>query len=212
MRVDSESRSDRKRRTIVDVATKVFLDNGFDCATMDDVAQLAAVSKPTLYRYFNDKEHLFAEVVRSTTREIDEVVRLVADTLADNPDAQEGLVRLACRMFESLLDPQLISLRRLVIANAGRFPDVGREWYEQGFQRVLNTLSKCFERLAERKQLRLSDPLLAANHFVGLLLWIPLNNAMFTGRVPVTTRRTIEDQARAAVRVFFDGYGTRAGA
>jgi len=48
---------------------------------MDDVSQLAIVSKPTLYRYFNDKEHLFAEVVPSTTREIDEVARLVADTL-----------------------------------------------------------------------------------------------------------------------------------
>jgi TetR/AcrR family transcriptional repressor of mexJK operon len=74
-----------------------------------------------------------------------------------------------------------LRLRRLVIANADRVPELGFTWFERGFGRVLATLATCFDRLAERQLLHLDDPLLAANHFSGLLLWIPVNQAMFTG-------------------------------
>ena len=72
METNSESRSDRKRKTLLLAATKVFLDKGYDCTSMDDVAAKAAVSKPTVYKYFSDKERLFAEIVRATTGEIDD--------------------------------------------------------------------------------------------------------------------------------------------
>ncbi|MFE1751896.1 TetR/AcrR family transcriptional regulator C-terminal domain-containing protein [Streptomyces anandii] len=71
------------------------------------------------------------------------------------------------------------------IANA--FPDLGANWYEQGFQRVLATLADTFHRLADRGPLRIDDLLLAANQFSGLLLWIPVNKAMFHGS-PITHR------------------------
>src|SRR5882724_10711396 len=137
MEAEGESRSARKRRTIVEAAASVFLEKGYDCTTMDDVATLAAVSKPTVYKYFSDKERLFAEVVRATTDEVDGLVRIVADTLADTRDVEKGLAELARRFMASLMQPQVLRLRRLVIANADRFPDVGRIWYEQGFERVL---------------------------------------------------------------------------
>jgi TetR/AcrR family transcriptional repressor of mexJK operon len=206
MEANPESRSDRKRKALLLAATEVFLDQGYDGTSMDDVAAKAAVSKPTVYKYFSDKEQLFAEIVRATTGQIDDLVRLVVETMADQRGLEAGLTVLARRFITALMQPQVLRLRRLVIANADRFPDVGRNWYEQGFERVLATLATSFQSLADRKVLKLDDPLLAANHFVGLLLWIPVNKAMFTGDHDAAPDE-LERYAVEAVRAFLTGYG-----
>jgi TetR/AcrR family transcriptional repressor of mexJK operon len=211
MEANPESRSDRKRKALLLAATEVFLDQGYDGTSMDDVAAKAAVSKPTVYKYFSDKEQLFAEIVRATTGQIDDLVRLVVETMADQRGLEAGLTVLARRFITALMQPQVLRLRRLVIANADRFPDVGRNWYEQGFERVLATLATSFQSLADRKVLKLDDPLLAANHFVGLLLWIPVNKAMFTGDHHATPDE-LERYVVAAVRVFLTGYGSSSSA
>jgi len=206
MTMNSESRSDRKRKTLLLAATAVFLEKGYDGTSMDDVAARAEVSKPTVYKYFSDKEHLFAEIVRATTDQIDDLVRVVVETMDGQADVNTGLAVLAHRFINALMQPHVLRLRRLVIANADRFPDVGRSWYEQGFERVLTTLATTFQSLADRKLLTLGDPLLAANHFVGLLLWIPVNKAMFAGDHHATPDE-LERYALAAVRAFLIGYG-----
>jgi TetR/AcrR family transcriptional regulator, mexJK operon transcriptional repressor len=204
--MNSESRSDRKRKTLLEAATAVFLEKGYDGTSMDDVAARVEVSKPTLYKYFFDKQHLFAEVVRATTDQIDDLVRLVVETMDGETDVNLDLAVLARRFINALMQPQVLRLRRLVIANADRFPDVGRSWYEQGFLRVLQTLATTFQSLADRQLLKIGDPLLAANHFVGLLLWIPVNKAMFTGDHQATPDE-LERYALAAVSAFLTGYG-----
>jgi TetR/AcrR family transcriptional regulator, mexJK operon transcriptional repressor len=188
-------------------ATEIFLDKGYDGTSMDDVAVKADVSKPTLYKYFYDKERLFAEIVRATTGEIDDLVRLVSETMIGQTSAESGLLVLARQFIAALMQPQVLRLRRLVIANADRFPDVGRSWYEQGFERVLATLATSFQDLADRKLLHVDDSRLAANHFVGLLLWIPVNKAMFTGDHHFNPDE-IERSAVAAVHAFLAGYGS----
>ncbi|WP_326830265.1 TetR/AcrR family transcriptional regulator C-terminal domain-containing protein [Streptosporangium sp. NBC_01810] len=88
---------------------------------------------------------------------------------------------MAHRFVAALMRPELLALRRLVIAEAERFPALGTAWYQQGFERVLAGLAGCFDRLARRGSLTVDDPALAANQFVGLLLWIPINRVMFCG-------------------------------
>jgi len=207
MEANSESRSDRKRKALLLAATELFLDKGYDGTSMDDIAAKAAVSKPTVYKYFSDKERLYAEIVRATTGEIDDLVRLVTETMVGSKNVESALVVLARRFITALMQPDVLRLRRLVIANADRFPDVGRSWYEQGFERVLATLATSFQFLAARKLLRVDDPLLAANHFVGMLLWIPINKAMFTGDHR-SSPDELERSAVAAVRAFLAGYGS----
>jgi TetR/AcrR family transcriptional repressor of mexJK operon len=121
--------------------------------------------------------------------------------------SQESLRTLARRFITALIQPRVLRLRRLVMANAERFPDVGRSWFEQGFERVLATLATSFQGLADRKLLHIDDPLLAANHFVGLLLWIPINKAMFTGDYH-SNPEELERFAVKAVRAFLAGYGS----
>jgi TetR/AcrR family transcriptional repressor of mexJK operon len=206
MNLPAENRSERKRRLIMEAATRVFLGRGYDGATMDEVAGEAGVSKPTLYRYFTDKERLYGEIIQATMDDVDGLMRLVTGELTDSSDPEDALRRLARKLITALMQPELLRLRRLVIANAERFPEIGRTWFAQGFGRVLETLAACFARYRERGLLRLDDPLLAANHFTGLLLWIPLNRAMFSGEHGSSVS-DLERHADAAVAAFLSGYG-----
>ncbi|GAA0594432.1 TetR/AcrR family transcriptional regulator [Streptomyces crystallinus] len=178
---------------------------GYAGTSMDDIAKLAAVSKQTVYKHFADKEKLFAEIVLATTDRIDAMIDLVADIPAEAASLDENLARLARRFVATLTQPQVLQLRRLVIANAEAFPDLGTAWYEQGFERVLDTLAGTFRRLTEEGLLHIDDPLLAANHFAGLLLWIPVNKAMFTGS-PQHTEADLDHYAAAGVRAFLAAY------
>lgn len=209
MEKQAETRSARKHRAIMQAATTVFLNKGYLGATVDEIAALAAVSKQTVYKHFTDKEKLFAAIVLATTDEVDELVRLVADILTDTTNLERDLRTFARRFLIALMRPQLLSLRRLIIANANRLPHLGRAWYERGFERVLKTLASSFQGLAGRRLLRIDDPLLAAHHFAGLLLWIPINKAMFSGNSQSSTEAELKKYADAAVSTFLAAYGRR---
>jgi len=96
-----------------------------------------------------------------------------------------------------------------VISSADRFPEIATAWYEQGFERALDALSKSFQILAERKVLTLDDPAVAAEHFVGMLFWIPINKAMFTGDDDYAASHDLVPVARAATMAFMSAYGNR---
>lgn len=202
------SRSQKKRAAIIQAAKRLFLEKGFDATTMDDVCALAPVSKPTLYRYVADKDALYAAVVQATVDDVSELVRLVTAELDGDRHPRNGLRRLALKLLKVLTAPDLIRLRRLVITQAERFPDVGRDWYALGFGRVLNSFATAFQQFADKGYLRVRDPMLAANHFTGLLLWIPLNQAMFTGETGCSDSE-LEKHARGAVEAFLNGYEAR---
>ncbi|MFI7442890.1 TetR/AcrR family transcriptional regulator [Nonomuraea indica] len=201
-----EGRTARKRRQILDAARAVFLRNGYVGASMDEVAALAAVSKQTVYKHFTDKEQLFTDVITATAGEFDDLTRAIAATLDAADDPAKDLGRLARTFLGALLRPDVLRLRRLIIAEADRFPDVGRTWYEEGFQSVLDTLASCFARLAGRGLLRLDDPRLAAEHFMGMLLWIPVNRLMFCGGGSYAEAE-LDRLAEAAVAAFLRAYG-----
>src|SRR5215208_5131419 len=185
-----ESRSGRKRAAILQAATTLFLRNGYRGTSMDEIAALAGVSKQTVYKHFADKESLFAEIVISTVDEVagpihDEVLRL-----EDSGDVEADLRGLARQ------------LRRLVIAEAGRFPELGRTFYEQGPGRTITALATVLERLAERGVLQPDDPLLAAAHFNWLVMSIPLNRAMLLGDDEPPAAADLNRYADAGVRAF----------
>jgi len=201
-------RSDRRRQSIIDAATEVFLRHGYVGATTDEVAARAAVSKQTLYKHFADKQRLFAEVILETTVQLVDRLSTVAGTLLDTADVRTGLRELADGLLRGLLDPDVLRLRRLVIAEADRFPDVGRAWFDRGFDRSLVVLGESLQRLADRGLLhRLDDPTLAAYQFAGLVMYQPMNQAMFavTGALP--SPDSLDRIADAAVEAFLRAYG-----
>ncbi len=209
MKPPEESRSARKHREIIEAASAVFMENGYEGTSMEQIAAKAGVSKQTVYKHFADKERLFSDIVLATTGQVDRLVALVAGPLTETRALKKDLLLLGRQFLASLMEPQLLRLRRLVIANADRMPELGRTWYQQGFERVLATLASCFTSLAKRHLLNVEDPLLAAHHFVGLLLWIPVNQAMFTGNDEPYTKAALDRYADAAVSAFLAAYGVK---
>ncbi len=203
----SERGSDRRHREIREAAIGIFLASGYDGATMEDIAVRAGVSKQTVYKHFTDKQNLFADIVLSTTGDIDDLVGLIADRLSNTSDADLDLEHLAVTFLYALMQPRVLRLRRLVISSADRFPEIASAWYEKGFERALAALSTSFRALADRQLLVVDDPAAAAEHFVGMLFWIPVNKAMFTGDDDYAATHDLAPVARSAARAFMNAYG-----
>ena len=207
--VEIEGRTPRKRRAILAAATEVFLQHGYLGASMDEVAAKAGVSKQTVYKQFENKECLFAEIVLGTSDQLmDGLLQAYVDTLEGAADAREALRALAHRLLQSLTADNVLQLRRLVIAEADRFPEVCGAWFTSGFEKSLDALGQALNRLSERGLLReLDDPTLAAYQFAGLVMYKPMNRAMFAGTRQRPKPGELEGLADSAVDVFLAAYG-----
>ncbi|ESY80359.1 TetR/AcrR family transcriptional regulator [Mesorhizobium opportunistum] len=208
MEIEGETRSARKDREIIQAATAAFIGKGYDGTSMEEIATRAGASKQTIYKHFTDKETLFGEVVLSTATQVNDVIESVTTLLSEAKFMEGGLQQLARRLVTMLLDEELLKLRRLIIANADRMPQLGRSWYEKGFERMLASTASCFQKLTDRGLMQTSDPRLAASHLFGMLLWIPMNEAMFTGSNP-RSKAELERHADASVEAFLVAYGAQ---
>jgi len=202
-----EPRSARKRAAILDAATTLFLRSGYLGTSMDEIAALAAVSKQTVYKHFADKERLFSAIVITMVDEATDPTYDEVLNLRDSGDVGADLRDLARRLLARVLQPQLMQLRRLVIAEASRFPELGRIFYERGPGRTIAALAEAFARLAERRVLALEDPGLAAAHFNWLIMSIPLSQAMLQGLDAPPAAADLDRYADTGVRVFLAAYG-----
>ena len=207
--IEGEGRTPRKRRAILAAATEVFLQHGYLGASMDEVAAKAGVSKQTVYKQFENKERLFAEIVLGTSDQLmDGLAQAYADTLDGATDAREALRALALRLLDSLTAGSVLQLRRLVIAEADRFPEVCGAWFTSGFEKSLEALGTALTSLTERGLLReLEDPTLAAYQFAGLVMYKPMNRAMFAGTQAAPAPGELDKLAEQATEVFLAAYG-----
>jgi TetR/AcrR family transcriptional regulator, mexJK operon transcriptional repressor len=205
----TEPRSTRKRRAILEMATEAFLRNGYLGTSMDEIASRASVSKQTVYKHFADKERLFTEIVTSAVDAAGQPVRGEVAELADSRDLETDLRNLARRQLGQVMQPRLMQLRRLVIGEVGRFPELGRTFHERGPGRSVAGLATAFERLAARGVLQVEDPALAAAHFNWLIMAAPVNRAMLLGDDGIPTAAELDRYADAGVRAFLAAYGPR---
>jgi TetR/AcrR family transcriptional regulator, mexJK operon transcriptional repressor len=199
-------RSAEKRRAILEAATEAFLRKGYLGTSMDEIAAEAGVSKQTVYRQFADKEGLFNEIVLGTIDQVGEPFFSGIDDLGDVEDLEAELRRIARQLVGVAKDPRLLQLRRLVIGECGRLPELGRTYYERGPGRSTEGLAAGFRHLAEKGLLRIDDADQAAQHFNWLVLSTPLNLAMFNVDAEFTDAE-LERYADQAVRVFLAAYG-----
>lgn len=208
---EDDRQAARKHRAILAAATTVFLENGYLGASMDQIAARAGVSKQTVYKHCEDKEHLFAEIVTRTIDEVGEPTFNEVMSLGENGDLHADLADLARRMLTRVIQPRILQLRRLVIGEAGRFPELGRDFYERGPGRTLSALCKVFTELDRRGLLDLPDPSVAAEHFNWLIMSAPLNRAMFLGHDDPLPEAELRRLAQSGVEVFMARYGRHTG-
>ncbi|ONI86500.1 hypothetical protein ALI144C_11395 [Actinosynnema sp. ALI-1.44] len=207
---NEEGRSARKRRLIMESAATLFLRNGYQGTSMDEVAALAAVSKQTVYKNFTDKETLFSEIIMGVASTVDAFIKLIGDKLHNAKDLGTELPVLARQYLHSVMRPQVLQMRRLLVGEASRFPELARTYYEQAPERVLTALAPELAHLNERGLLRVPDPALAAKHFAFLVLGVPLDKAMFFGDDTGFTSAELDHLADEGARVFLAAYGVSA--
>jgi TetR/AcrR family transcriptional repressor of mexJK operon len=201
-----ERRSDRKRRAIIDAATAAFLDHGYRGTSMDAVAAAAGVSKQTVYQHFGDKQRLFRELVEAVVQAASDPVYDEVRKLADSGHLEADLRDLARRLLTLVLQPTMLRLRRLVIAEARQFPELGRTFYDLGPGRTIAALADTFAALRRQGRLNTNDAMLAATQFNWLVMAAPINRAMLLGNDERPTTREINRWADGGVRTFLAAY------
>jgi TetR/AcrR family transcriptional regulator, mexJK operon transcriptional repressor len=200
-------RSALKRQAILDAATEVFLRSGYLGTNMDEIAALSGVSKQTVYKHFGDKEALFVEIVSSMVRAAGDMVHNEAPEPERDEEVMPYLIDYACRQLTVVLTPRLMQLRRLVIGEVARFPDLAKALYAHGPKRAMDALAASFARLAARGLLAIEDPRMAAAHFNWLIMSAPLNQAMLLGDEAIPSPAELRRYAADGVRVFLAAYG-----
>jgi len=202
-------RTAQKRRAILEAATTVFLRDGYLGASMDEIALLADVSKQTIYKRFSSKEALFLEIVAGLTNAGSDAVHGDIPELTLDGDLQAYLENYAHRQLGIVLTPRLMQLRRVVIGETSRFPELGKALYESGPGRAMAAMGAMFNRLADRGLLRIENPAVAASHFNWLVMSQPLNEAMLLGDAGIPGPAALRRYAVDGVRAFLAAYGPR---
>jgi AcrR family transcriptional regulator len=190
-----------KRRQILDGARKVFLDLGFDGASMGEIARSAGVSKGTLYVYFADKNRLFEAIVEEESLEQGKVAfnfdpeRAVEITL---PEFGRAYIQLLCR-------PGGGSAIRTVMSIAERMPEVGRRFYDNVLARTVNRFSAYLEARGQLGDLVIEDYELAAWQFMQMCQATLFQAFIFQAK-PAPSAEQIAKVVDSATRMFLVAY------
>lgn len=129
------TRSDAKRRAILDVASEVFLAQGYAATSMSEIAAKLGGSKGTLYNYFRSKEELFGAFIADICQGRATAIFDPLPPIGEGRSVRESLIELGLSLMTFLWSEQLIALHRLIFAEVGRFPEIGRMFYEAGPRR-----------------------------------------------------------------------------
>jgi TetR/AcrR family transcriptional regulator, mexJK operon transcriptional repressor len=154
-----------KKLAVLKAALRLFLEQGFGATSMDAIAREAGVSKATLYAHVKSKEELFSAITATCAEQI-----LAAQSAFDDEtDIRAALTRFARGHVGLLLSPEGAAMYRIVIAEAPRFPELGRAFYENGPAIRLRALTDYLQRADANGALKVDNPSRAASEFVGML-------------------------------------------
>ncbi|GAB3831200.1 TetR/AcrR family transcriptional regulator [Kribbella italica] len=197
-------------------AITVFADKGFAGATIDDVAVAAGVAKRTVYNIYGDKERLFREMLKEAIDTASSyAVRLETSGLtqhasgrANEPSLEDRLVDVALDLARSIHGGPVITLRRLLIGEANRVPDLAVDYYRRAPGLVLDRLAQTLRQLHDSGALLVQDPPTAAEHFAFLVIGASLDRALFDHNISLIHA---EERAESGARAFYRAYSPPTG-
>jgi len=200
--VDSAQAESAKRSQILEGARRAFLAYGYEGTSMSLIAREAGVSKGTLYVYFCNKEALFSAFIEGQCRTQGGTA---FDVLNSDAPVGEVLPVFGRRFVEFILEESSHVIRRLVVAESGKFPELGRAFYESGPRQMATQLADYLKRRIEAGELDIDDPQLAAVQFIGLCKAdLDLKRQMSV--IETATPQRIGYIVDQAVRLFLDAY------
>jgi TetR/AcrR family transcriptional repressor of mexJK operon len=190
---------------LLDAATEVFFEMGYEAASTAEIATRAHSSKRALYTRFASKEELFLAVIDYRTAKIAD---RVTELFQENRPMREVLLDVARELLRSLLSKEHIALMRLVYTQALQFPQAAQFLIERGPDRGLLKLAAHLKKQATKDVLVIPDSQLAAQHFAGLLVGDLVHRGML-GQDVTSSPKQMEIKAEAAVNAFFAIYAER---
>jgi TetR/AcrR family transcriptional regulator, mexJK operon transcriptional repressor len=201
----SRAQAEQLGETILDVATELFLTEGYGVTSIEAIARRARIGKRTFYSRFQDKAELFGAVVHRVV----ERLRPRADAgLFDGGTLEEILTRLAQFILHAALSPQALALHRVILAEATRFPELAAVVTEQGGSReAIGRIAALLEREAGAGRSAAENAPFAAAQFLQMVVALPQRRALGLG-TPMTPRE-LEDWARDTVALFLNGCRAR---
>ncbi|SMO74122.1 TetR/AcrR family transcriptional regulator [Paracoccus laeviglucosivorans] len=193
----------RKFQQVLEGARTIFLRDGFEGASVDDIAREAGVSKATLYSYFPDKRIMFMEVFRS------ELARQAADASAlievDLP-VDQILPFIVQIISAHIVSDFGLRIFRVSVGESERFPSLAQEYYEAGPTLLRQQLIKYLQHCVARGELRIPDFELAADQLIELSSATVHDRALFLGTKAID-KETLRRVNNGAVRMFLAYYG-----
>ncbi|WP_370677721.1 TetR/AcrR family transcriptional regulator [Pleomorphomonas sp. PLEO] len=161
------TRGARTVERIFEAARRLFLSHGVSETSMEAIAQEAGVSKATLYSHYGSRDELFAAVIWALAA--DRFSSIVLSGSVGAEDLRKKLEHLGFAVLDLLLSPDTVASNRMVSAEARRFPDLGKLFYDNGPDRLNGRLAALFETAMSAGLLRSCDSRDAAKHFIGLV-------------------------------------------
>jgi TetR/AcrR family transcriptional regulator, mexJK operon transcriptional repressor len=202
-------RSALKRQSILAAGQRLFLEHGYQGTSMDQVAASASVSKQTVYKHFREKRELLFAIVTDALDGTAAAIGHRITAVGETTDLEADLTDLAGAYLRAVLQEPVVQLRRLVVGEANRLPELARLYYEHAPLRTLSSLADAFARLHDRGLLTAPEPGLAAEHFAFLIVGKPIDQALFDGAAAALDAVDVDTYVRAGVRVFLAGYRSR---
>ncbi|ATE68012.1 TetR/AcrR family transcriptional regulator [Rhizorhabdus dicambivorans] len=194
------SRPDEKRRAILDVATVLFRETGYERATMAEISARVGGSKATLYGYFKSKEELFVAAMIEALGEQSQVMLDLLDPSV--PQVDRVLRRFGEAYLDFIMRPDVLAVTRAAVAE-GAHVEVGALLYERGPKRGWEAMRAYLADLREKGAIRAVDPSLAAGHLKGMLE-AGIVEPMLFGAGPHIGRK---QAVAGAVEAFLRAYG-----
>ncbi|RWM27149.1 TetR/AcrR family transcriptional regulator [Mesorhizobium sp.] len=194
-----------KRAQIIEGARRVFIDKGFEAASMNDITREAGVSKGTIYVYFANKEELFEALIEE---ERGTIFKNMYDVLDHADDLRETLVKFGKVLVMKITSAKVIQAQRTVIGASDRIPELGARFYERGPKRGHDKFVTFLDAAIERGLLEVEDVDLAAYQFTDLCLAGLFRQCIFSYRSKAPTQAEIDHVVRSGVNVFLKAYGT----
>lgn len=200
--------SRQKREAALKAAERQFLATGYESVTMDSIAAESEVAKQTLYSYFGSKRELFLELVSARTMAATASVLVDTPRIDSDSDPRTVLHDVLCAQLKTVLSPTLLGLRRLVIGEVPRSPELAAALYEHGPTKAIAKLAFILRTFAELGVLRVTDAELAATQLNWLVMGEPINRAMHLGDEAARMGdEEISEHVWAALSTFLDGVG-----
>ncbi|MGR5134106.1 TetR/AcrR family transcriptional regulator [Vibrio alfacsensis] len=159
--------TEKKRTRIIEVATELFIEQGYKDTSLDQIVAICGGSKQTLYRYFSNKEGLFFEVLAHNTKTNIESVFQLSDK--QNKPLQETLEEFAKKYLCGICSNPMLSLYRIISADFNKHDSIPNQFWQTGPARIHQYLIEFLKSEAVSQQLNIDDPDLACGQLLALI-------------------------------------------